>query len=90
LVRECARYDLDYDRASQAYYGTTKGLGNEGRAWWDYLILVGALGVFIWLGVDAQIPTLAMNFTWVSILVAILIASAIGGAWALWRATRFS
>ena len=90
LVRECARYDLDYDRASQAYYGTTKGLGNEGRAWWDYLILVGALGVFIWLGVDAQIPTLAMNFTWVSILVAILIASAIGSAWALWRATRFS
>jgi len=90
LVRECARYDLDYDRASQAYYGTTKGIGNAGRAWWDYLILVGALGVFIWLGVDAQIPTLAMNFTWVSILVAILIASAIGGAWALWRATRFS
>jgi len=28
LVRECARYDLDYDRVSQAYHGTTKSLGD--------------------------------------------------------------
>jgi drug/metabolite transporter (DMT)-like permease len=90
LVRECARYDLDYDRVSQAYYGTTKSIGEEGRAWWDYLILAGALGVFVWLGVNAQIPTLAMNFAWVGLLVAILVASAIGCVWALWRATRFS
>jgi len=90
LVRECARYDLDYDRVSQAYHGTTKSLGDESRGWWDYLILAGALGVFVWLGVNSQIPTLAMNFAWVGLLAAILIASAIGCVWALWRATRFS
>ena len=54
------------------------------------LILASALGVFVWLGINAKIPTLAMNFGWIGLLVAILVASAIGCVWALWRATRFS
>ena len=90
LVRECARYDLDYDRVVRAYAGHEPPSAVGGRAWWDYLILAGAIGVFLWLGVNAQVPTLAMNFTWIGVLSLILLAAAAGCGWVLWRETRFS
>jgi drug/metabolite transporter (DMT)-like permease len=90
LVRECARYDLDYDRATQASIGAMPAIESGGRAWWDYVILACAVGVFVWLGLNARVPTLAMNFTWVGVLAVVLVASAIGGVWALRRTTRSS
>jgi glucose uptake protein GlcU len=90
LVRECARYQLDYDRVSRAYSGMSTNDREEGRAWWDYAILVCAVGVFIWLGINARVPSLPMNFAWIGILSIVLIASAAGCGWALWRTTRFS
>jgi len=90
LVRECARYDLDYDRVVQASSGQSPAPTAERRAWWDYAILACGIGVFVWLGVDAQVPQLAMNFGWVGALAAILLASAGAGAWLLWKATKFS
>jgi len=90
LVRECARYDLDYDRVMESYSGQSGVRVAEGRAWWDYAILAGGVGVFIWLGVNARVPELAMNFGWVALLSAVLLFSACGGVWLLWKATRFS
>lgn len=89
LVRECARYELDYDRVVQANAGTEPP-SIVGRAWWDYLILAGGVGVFIWLGVNAQVPTLAMNLNWIGGLSIILVAAAAGCCWVLWRETRFT
>ena len=89
LVRECARYDLDYNRVVKSFTGSEVPARIGGRAWWDYVILAGAIGIFIWLGVNAQVPGLSMNFTWVGILSAILLAAAAGCAWVLWRETRF-
>ena len=62
----------------------------ESRAWWDYVILACAVGVFVWLGVNARVPALPMNFAWVGILVVILLTSAFAGAWMLWKKTNFS
>lgn len=90
VVRECARYDLDYDRVVRSYTGTESSAGTRGRPWWDYVILACAIGVFIWLGINAQVPALAMNFAWVGILCFILLAAAAGCAWVLWKETRFS
>lgn len=90
VVRECARYDLDYDRIAELHAGATLPLNGNGRAWWDYAIIAGAVGVFVWFGVNAQVPKLPMNFIWISVLSAILLLSAAVGAWALWKATRFS
>ena len=90
LVRECARYSLDYDRVMLSYSSSGVGNGGSGRAWWDYAILVSAVGVFVWLGIQAHVPSLAMNFIWVGVLTAVLLLSAGGCAWLLWRATRFS
>ena len=90
LVRECARYDLDYDRVVRAYAGEVSTTAATSRAWWDYVILGCAFSVFAWLGIKAQVPALPMNLGWVGVLVAILLASAVAGAWVLWRRTKFS
>ncbi len=90
LVRECALYDLDYDRVVRAYAGEASATTAGRRAWWDYVILACAVGVFLWLGINAQVPALAMNLGWVGVLAAILLASAVAGAWLLWKTTKFS
>lgn len=89
LVRECARYDLDYDRVTRSYAGDQPE-STAGRTWWDYAILAAAVGVFVWLGSNAHVPDLAMNLAWVGILSLLLLVSAIGAAWILWRSTKFS
>ena len=38
------------------------------------LIMALAAGVFIWLGLNARVPTLGMNFVWVGVLSALLVA----------------
>ena len=47
IVRECARYDLDYDRITQASNAAVPKPNAADRAWWDYAILACALGVFV-------------------------------------------
>ncbi len=90
LVRECARYDLDYDRVVRTYAGEVSTVTAQRRAWWDYVILACAVGVFIWLGINARVPSLPMNFSWVGILSILLLTSAFAGAWLLWKKTKFS
>ena len=101
--RECQRYGLDYDRVLAAQSGNsqqTRSVPNPAltsaltrsarRRWWDYLIVVLAVGVFLWLGLQARVPVLAMNFTWLAILAAVLVASALAAGYGLWKANRFS
>src|SRR3984885_2191679 len=93
LLRECCRYGLNYDRVVESYRGNVRSKAGDqrlGRAWWDYLIVAAAVGVFVYLGVNATIPPLGMDFTWLKVLVAVLVAAALGGGWGLWKVTRFS
>ena len=96
LLGECSRYGLNYDRIIAIYRGKQlfDQSGNADpvnrRGWWDYAILAAAVAVFVYLGINAQIPALAMNFPWLFALTAALIASAALCAWKLWKATRFS
>jgi hypothetical protein len=89
LIRECDRYALDYDRVHRAYSGEQEAAGT-GRAWWDYAIVAAAVGVFIWLGLKARVPTLSMNYFWVAVLSGLLALSAVISGWGLWKKTRFS
>jgi len=93
LLRECCRYGLDYDRIVKTYSGLGHGEvadPSERRSWWDYVIVTAAVGVFIYLGVNAKVPSLAMNFSWLAVLAVVLVASALLSGWGLWKATRFS
>jgi glucose uptake protein GlcU len=89
LIRECDRYGLDYTRVLQAYGGSREDRAG-GRSWWDYVIVAGAVGVFIWLGLKAQVPHLEMNFWWVGVLAALLAVTATICAWGLEKKTGFS
>ena len=90
LLRECNRYELDYDRVLRAYGGAREALSKNPRAWWDYAIIAGATGVFVWLGLKARVPTLEMNYWWVGLLSLLLIFTAAVCFWVLWNRTRFS
>jgi hypothetical protein len=90
LLRECDRYQLDHTRVLQAYSGMPSDARVLDRAWWDYIILACAVGVFVWLGVQAHVPALAMNLTWTAVLSAALVVTAIVCIWSLWKKTRFS
>jgi glucose uptake protein GlcU len=90
LVRECERYNLDYHSVVKAYGGSEIGNRSEKRGWWDYAILSAAVGFFIYLGVNARVPDLGINFTWLCVLMVVLIVTALAGGWGLWKATRFS
>jgi len=90
LERECSRYSLDYGRVQQVYSGSDPNDRDERRHWFDYAVLAAAVGVFLYLGLNARVPALAMSFTWLWVLAAILVLSAVACTWGLWKATRFS
>jgi hypothetical protein len=89
LDRECERYGLDSARVLDAYHGTAASGKEFHRDWWDYVIVACAVGVFIWLGVQARVPALAMSLTWTGVLSLALVVTATVCAWKLWKATRF-
>ena len=89
LLRECDRYNLDYTRVLEAYSGVAGDKREFRRAWWDYLILTAAFGVFLWLGLQARVPSLAMNLAWTSVLTVGLVVTATICVWRLWKETKF-
>jgi glucose uptake protein GlcU len=90
LERECERYGLDYGEVLLAQSGDERGSKSERRRWWDVVIVAVAVAVFLWLGIHAIVPPLAMNLRWIAVLTVVLLLSLLGGGWVLWRQTRFS
>jgi glucose uptake protein GlcU len=90
LERECDRYGLDYREVLLAQSGEEFGSRHERKRWWDVVIVAAATCLFVWLGVQAVVPPLAMNLHWAAFLGMCLLASLVGGGWVLWRQTRFS
>jgi glucose uptake protein GlcU len=82
IERECERYGLEHDQVVRAFNGAEGG-GEGRREWWDWLILLGAAGVFIALAVKARVPDLVMQFGWAGVLTALLVVSAVACAWGL-------
>lgn len=89
VLRECERYGLDYNKTMLAQAGEEFGGKEEKRHWWDYAIVLAATGLFLWLGVHAQVPPLTMDMRWVTVLGGMLLLSLLAGGWVLWRRTRF-
>jgi len=90
LERECVRYGLDYRQVLLAQSGDEFGSREERRRWWDVVIVLAATGIFVWLGLGAVMPPLAINLYWVAALSAVLLLSLGAAGWSLWRMTRFS
>jgi drug/metabolite transporter (DMT)-like permease len=90
IARECDRYGLDYNQAVAAQAGLADGADVNERAWWDWLIVAAGIVVFLWLGIGAHRPPLAINGRWVAILMTAVIALLIFSGRTLWKRTRFS
>jgi glucose uptake protein GlcU len=83
VLRECNRYGLDYQRTIMAQAGDEFGGRDERRRWWDYAIVLTATGIFVWLGIHAVVPPVAMNLRWVGVLGLLLVLSLVVGGWSL-------
>ena len=55
----------------------------------EVAIVVAASCLFLWLGLNAVVPPLAMNLGWIAVLTLALLVALGGAGWALWRQTRF-
>jgi hypothetical protein len=90
LRNECDRYSLDFETVLAEFSGWHTENRQAVRRWWDYAIIMLAVGVFAWVASWATIPPITMNFYWVVVLAAILIVSLAFCTRALWKTTRLS
>jgi len=89
ILRECDRYGLDYTQTLSSMAGE-ESAGTGRRRWWDYLIVLLATFVFIYLGAQAIFPALHMSLPWIAVLSAILLLSLLAGGLTLRSRTDFS
>lgn len=90
ISRECEKYGLRFEDCVAAQLGATHGDPKARRPWWDYAIVAAAVTIFLWLGLQARVPPLDMNVFWTSVLCVVLLSTAVGCGWLLWKRTRFS
>jgi drug/metabolite transporter (DMT)-like permease len=90
IRRECDRYGMDLDATIRTHNGSDDEAPSEPRPWWDYLILLAALGVFATLAFSARGPRVAMHLSWALALTVILLFVLAGCGWLLWKRTRFA
>lgn len=88
LLRECGRYGLEYALVSAAQRGEEFNR-EEGRRWWDYLIVACAVMIFVVLAWNAARPKIAMNLEWIATLAVVLLVSVTATGWMLWKRTKF-
>jgi drug/metabolite transporter (DMT)-like permease len=91
VARECERYQLDREKVDAALVGADP-LANEAteRRWWDVLIVLAAVGIFIWLARDAVRPPIPMNAAWTALLVIAMLGFLLACGALLWKRTGFS
>lgn len=91
MARECDRYGLDFERVASAHRGEDPvDEGSGGRRWWDIVIVLVALGVFVWLAAMAKVPSVPMNFFWSGGLILASLVMLVLASLVLWKRTRFS
>jgi len=91
MERECRRYGMDPDRVAAILQGDDSGArGKAGRRWWEALVLLAAVALFVWLALGAGRQAIAVNPLWMAVLVIATLAFLVVGARMLWRYTRFS
>ena len=81
---------MNLDTTLRIHHGTEPEAAAERRPWWDHLILLVALGVFVWAAAAVQIPRVALSIPWVVALTVILLAVLAVCAGLLWKRTRFA
>jgi drug/metabolite transporter (DMT)-like permease len=91
MDRECRRYGLDGKRVAAILRGDDP-LAREApaRHWWEFLVVAGAVAIFVWLAAGAARQPLELNLTWMAVLTAASVAFLVVCGLLLWKRTRFS
>jgi drug/metabolite transporter (DMT)-like permease len=91
VQRECDRYGLDRAEVEAALRGEVghAGLGDR-RHWWEGLVALAALAVFVWLGLEASRQPVTINPWWMALLSAATLVVLVVAVRALWARTRFA
>ncbi len=89
--RETDRYGIDPEYVSNRVEGI-ESPGSEGprRTWFDGLIVAVAILGFVALGFLARVPAIQIHWTWLTSLVAVMVAVLTGVGIALARITKFN
>ena len=91
MQRECDRYGLDARRVEQVMRGEDPLAEESGaRHWWEYLVVLVALGIFIYLALVSKSQAVAVNGMWMAILSTATLVLLVACGWLLWKRTRFS
>lgn len=87
--REGQRYNVSNEYVRAGMEGKHFGTHENARTAFDWLLILGTTGLFIWLGFLARLPHIDISFTWATALVIAMMLLLITGGVALWRTTRF-
>jgi drug/metabolite transporter (DMT)-like permease len=89
--RECERYGMDHTQVEASLAGDDPLASTApNRRWWDFVILIVAIGIFVVLAKNSTRVPFAMNFGWVAVMSLAMLVSLIGCGYLLWKRTHFS
>lgn len=91
--REGKRYGVATEYVQSGLAGTKsggRGNGSGARSWLDWSIVLIVTAVFVVLATLSRVPSIAVNWTAITILSAVLLVFLGACGTALWRATKFS
>jgi hypothetical protein len=91
MERECRRYGMELARLEASIEGEDV-LAREKprRHWGEYLVVLAATGIFVWLGFEAERAPIPLDPLWMAVLCAATLALLAACGLLLWRRTRFS
>jgi drug/metabolite transporter (DMT)-like permease len=91
MEQECARYGMDSARVSSSLRGEDPLSKDQPvRHWWEALIVIAAVAIFVWLAIGAEHQAIAVNLPWMAVLVVLTLVCLLVCGLLLWRRTRFS
>jgi drug/metabolite transporter (DMT)-like permease len=88
--RESQRYRVDGDYVRASMEGKDLRGIRKRRTMLDWLLICGATGVFIVLGVSARLPDIQFKVGWAAAISVAMLSLLIVCGIALWRTTRFN
>lgn len=90
ITRECDLYSMDLKATLEIHEGQgSESAGGNGRSWFDYAVLLGAIAVFAWFARFVRFPQVELHVPAAAVLTAILLVVLCASGWLLWKKTRF-
>lgn len=91
ILRECRRYGLSFERIKLDLTGTDEAKeARGGYRWWDFAIVLVAVGIFVSMAWDVHVPDVDMDFGWIAVIFTVNMVLMIWCGVQLKRKTGFS